>query len=184
MWGASRIFSPVKLEKIKKIRLRSLKMTLWAYSKWRNIYPRKSTQIGKNCEIMWYLNKDQQPPSDSHLRLIDTPPETAIAKNTWLLFSSNSQLEGYLPERDSSSAFLVLSQQPVVEAKCWASVAKWVPFIFPASTHRMEALPWMQHHWEHCGHDGLALARGVGVSTLRERQVKEIWSCCLPRFST
>lgn len=73
---------------------------------------------------MWYLNKDPQPPSDSHVREINTPPETAITKSIWLLFSSNSQLEGYLPERDRSSAFLILSQQPVVEARCWASVAK------------------------------------------------------------
>lgn len=103
----------------------------------------------------------------SNLKEIHTSSDTTIAKSTRLPLLSYFQLEGYLPGRDRSAASLNMIQLPLVEVKFWASMAEWVPFIFPASTPGMEALPW----WcttESLSPARLALAPGVGVSILRE----------------
>lgn len=97
---------------------------------------------------MWYLNQDLQTPSASNLKEIHTSSDIATAKSTGLPWLSYFPLEGYLPGRDRSAAFLNMIQLHLVEAEFWASMAKWVPFTFPASTHGMEALPWVVYHWE------------------------------------
>ena len=116
------------------------------YSKCRHIYPRQPIKIVKNSKIVWYLNQDLKTPSASNLKEIHTSSDITTAKSTGLPLLSYFQLEGYLPGRDRSAAFLNTIQLPLV--KFWASVAKWVPLIFPASTHGLEALPWVVHHWE------------------------------------
>lgn len=90
-------------------------------------------------------------PADSlspNLKEIHTSSDTTTAKSTRLSLLSYFQLEGYLPGRDRSAASLNMIQLSLVEVKFWASMAKWVPFIFPASTPGMEALPWVVHHSE------------------------------------
>lgn len=122
-WAALWTQSPVKLVKIifKKQPVKFSVNGFRIYSKWINIYSRKSTQT-QNSESLCCLNQDLLPFCPLSVQWDKLHSRLVHPRKQGSLFSQLP--EDYHPGRDSTSTFLILPPAVIDETKFQASVVK------------------------------------------------------------
>ena len=156
----------------------SLEMVLRINSKGRNIYWR-NVYFGKNSEILWCINWDLFPSLLSsystrrklHSRLVQPTPPSSL--------SLQLPVRGLSSGGDRTSAFLILPQLPIAQAKFWETVAsRWDSLFLTIPQLMGWSLFSLCFCWEYWGPDHSYLAYKV-IFAFWVRQLKKIGSCYL-----
>lgn len=120
-------------------------MVLWANSKWRNIYLRKSWKFSKKLKTVVFETRPLPSFSwPSHLSKVETPLQIAAAQKCRPPAPHGSQTEGFLSGRSRTLALLISPQLLVVEVKF--QVSEWevrAPFFHLAPDCGLQAPHWV-----------------------------------------